>query len=182
MRSFTWATARSHLSLFVALAAGRWCFTAGCHFKSLPLPPTPSQTEAKFLLNGGRKHKIVFLLQSKRCSQISTSYKYAAFRFWQPPILQTVHASIEPRLSTATQTLKRHRSVVLYSHSLCPSLKPLFQQRCLSTLRRPGRLQKNIRYPSCSQRQSCCHLKRENISTCRFTQSKGVEASDILSQ
>ena len=28
-----------------ALAAGLWCFTAVCHVKSLPLPPTPSQTE-----------------------------------------------------------------------------------------------------------------------------------------
>ena len=43
MRSFTWASAQ--LSLFVALAAGIWWFTAGCHVKALPLPPTPSQTE-----------------------------------------------------------------------------------------------------------------------------------------
>ena len=31
--------------LFVALAAGLWCFTAGCHVKSPLFPTTPSQTE-----------------------------------------------------------------------------------------------------------------------------------------
>ena len=45
MRFFAWAFARLQLSLFVALAAVLWWFTAGCHVKSLPLPPTPSQTE-----------------------------------------------------------------------------------------------------------------------------------------
>ena len=38
MRFFIQAAARSQLSLFVALAAGLWCFTAGCHVKSVPLP------------------------------------------------------------------------------------------------------------------------------------------------
>ena len=28
-----------------------------------------------------------------------------------------------------------------------------------------GRLRKNIRHPSCSQRQNCCHLKGKNTST-----------------
>ena len=45
MRSFTWTSARPQLSLFVALAAGLWWFTPGCHVKSLPLPRNPSQTE-----------------------------------------------------------------------------------------------------------------------------------------
>ena len=44
MCCFTWATVRSQQLLFVALAAGLWCFTAGCHVKS-PLFPNPSQTE-----------------------------------------------------------------------------------------------------------------------------------------
>ena len=37
---FTWAAARSQQLLFVVLAAGLWCFTAGCHVKS-PLSPQP---------------------------------------------------------------------------------------------------------------------------------------------
>ena len=37
---FTWATARSQQLLFVVLAAGLWCFTAGYHVKS-PLIPQP---------------------------------------------------------------------------------------------------------------------------------------------
>ena len=34
---FTWAAARSQQLLFVVLAAGLWCLTAGCHVKSPPL-------------------------------------------------------------------------------------------------------------------------------------------------
>ena len=41
---FTWAAARSQHLLFVVLAAGLWCLTAGCNVKS-PLFPNPSQTE-----------------------------------------------------------------------------------------------------------------------------------------
>ena len=37
---FTWAAARSQQLLFVVLAAGLWCLTAGCHVKS-PLFPQP---------------------------------------------------------------------------------------------------------------------------------------------
>ena len=37
---FTWAVARSQQLLFVVLAAGLWCLTAGCHVKS-PLFPQP---------------------------------------------------------------------------------------------------------------------------------------------
>ena len=46
MCCFTWASARWRQLLFVVLAAGLWCFTAGCHVKS-PLfrTQTPSQTK-----------------------------------------------------------------------------------------------------------------------------------------
>ena len=37
---FTWAAARSQHLLFVVLAAGLWCLTAGCHVNS-PLFPQP---------------------------------------------------------------------------------------------------------------------------------------------
>ena len=47
MCCFTWATVRSQQLLFVALAAGLWCFTAGCHIKSplFPQPPPASQKD-----------------------------------------------------------------------------------------------------------------------------------------
>ena len=60
---FTWAAARSQLSLFAALAAGLWCFTAGCHVNSLPLPQTLTPLSNRSLLHNERKHKtVVFLL------------------------------------------------------------------------------------------------------------------------
>ena len=72
-----WATARSQQLLFVALAAGLWCFTASCHAKSLPLPPTPSQTDVCSTM--GRKHKTVVFSQFN-----APSYKFAAPRH-RPP-------------------------------------------------------------------------------------------------
>ena len=41
MCCFTWAAARSQQLLFVVLAAGLWCLTAGCHVKSLLSPQPP---------------------------------------------------------------------------------------------------------------------------------------------
>ena len=55
MRSFTWTSAWPQLSLFVALAAGLWWLTVGCHVKSLPLPPTPSQTEVCSTMGESRR-------------------------------------------------------------------------------------------------------------------------------
>ena len=42
---FTWAAARSQQLLFVVLAAGLWCLTAGCHVKSPLFPQPPLKTE-----------------------------------------------------------------------------------------------------------------------------------------
>ena len=76
MRSFTWANARSHLSLFVALAR---CFTACCHIKSLslslslslfPQPPLPNES----VIRDGRKHKTIVFLQSN-------TFREQAWRF-----------------------------------------------------------------------------------------------------
>ena len=61
MCCLTWATARSQQLLFVALAAGLWCFTAGCHVKS-PLFPNPLSNRS--VLHDGRKHKTVVFSQS----------------------------------------------------------------------------------------------------------------------
>ena len=105
MCCFTWATARAQQLLFVALAAGLWCFTGGCHVKS-PLflqPPLKHRS----VLHDGRKDKTVVFSQSNALHV--TSYKFAAPRYWLPPMaLQTVQVSVEPRLSTAL----KDRSVV----------------------------------------------------------------------
>ena len=61
MCCFTWASARSQQSLSVVLAAGVWCFTAGCHVKS-PLFPNPLSNSS--VLHDGRKHKTVVFSQS----------------------------------------------------------------------------------------------------------------------
>ena len=56
MCCFTGAAARSQQLLFVVLAAGLWCFTAGCHVKP-PLFPEPLSNRS--VLHDGRKHKTV---------------------------------------------------------------------------------------------------------------------------
>ena len=56
LRYFTWAAARSQQLLFVVLAAGLWCLTAGCHVKS-PLFPQPLSNHRSVLHDhDGRKH------------------------------------------------------------------------------------------------------------------------------
>ena len=55
MRSFTWTFARRQLSLFVALAAGLWWFTACCQVKSLPTPRNPPQTEVYSMMGESRR-------------------------------------------------------------------------------------------------------------------------------
>ena len=92
----TWATARSQQLLFVVLAAGLWCFTAGWHVKSPLFPQPPSQTEV--------------------CSTIGESIRPSSFHNPTPSAnkhvvqicrsslsaaVQTVQVSVEPHLSTA---------------------------------------------------------------------------------
>ena len=61
MCCFTWAAARSQQLLFVVLAAGLWCFTAGCHVN---LPSSPNTLSNRSVLHDGRKHKTVVFSQS----------------------------------------------------------------------------------------------------------------------
>ena len=61
MCCFTWAAARSQQLLFVVLAAGLWCFTAGCHVKSHLFPQPPLKQQCA---HDGRKHKTVVFSQS----------------------------------------------------------------------------------------------------------------------
>ena len=80
-----------------------------------PPPPKPLSNRGPGLLNDGRKHRIVFFLQSDAVRRISTSYRFAAFRYRLTPILQTVHASVGPRLLTETHKAEKPlkgRSVV----------------------------------------------------------------------
>ena len=61
MCCFTWASARSQQLLFVVLAAGLWCFTAGCHIKSplFPQPPLKQRCAPRW-----EKYKAVVFSQS----------------------------------------------------------------------------------------------------------------------
>ena len=77
--------------------------------------------------------------------------------------LQMVQVSTEPRLSTATHKAETaldnrvSRAVVPQSQSVSATTFPTVLFLSIAQ----GRLRKNIRYPSCSQRQNCCHLKRK---------------------
>ena len=86
---FTWAAARSQQLLFVVLAAGLWCLTAGCHVKSplFSILPTPSQTEVFCTITMGESihtSKTVVFFTIQRSPRISTSYKFAAPRYRLP--------------------------------------------------------------------------------------------------
>ena len=102
MCCFTWAAARSQQLLFVVLAVGLWCFTAGCHVKSPLFPPTP-QTEVCSTMGESIRPSSFHnptLSANKHVMQIYHSSLSAA--------VQTVQVSVEPRLSTAL----KDRSVV----------------------------------------------------------------------
>ena len=91
---FTWAAARSQQLLFVVLAAGLWCLTAGCHVKSplFPQPPLKQKCAPRLRWEKAymRKHtcihtsKTVVFLTIQRSPRISTSYKFAAPRYRLP--------------------------------------------------------------------------------------------------
>ena len=68
--------------LFVALAAGLWCFTAGCHTKS-PVFPNPLSNRSVLHGHDDRKHKTLVFLQTNANKQC-TSYKFAAPRYRLP--------------------------------------------------------------------------------------------------
>ena len=91
---FTWAAARSQQLLFVVLAAGLWCLTAGCHVKS-PLFPQPPLKQKCAPRSRWRKHtwesihtstssKTVVFFTIQRSPRISTSYQFAAPRYRLP--------------------------------------------------------------------------------------------------
>ena len=54
---FTWAAARSQQLLFVVLAAGLWCLTAGCHVKSPLFPQPPPNRVCSTITMGESIHK-----------------------------------------------------------------------------------------------------------------------------
>ena len=88
---FTWAAARSQQLLFVVLAAGLWCLTAGRHV-NLPSSPNPLSNRSVLHDHDGRKHtwesihtsKTVVFFTIQRSPRISTSYKFAAPRYRLP--------------------------------------------------------------------------------------------------
>ena len=127
MCCFTWASAWSQQLLFVVLAAGLWCFTAGCHVKSplFPQPPLKQQWAPRWEKASDRRLHNPTHSANEHVVQIYRSSLSAA--------VQTVQVSVEPRLSIAL----KDRSVVI-AQSLCPSPLPRFQQRCLCTSRTMG--------------------------------------------
>ena len=87
-----------------------WCFTAGCHVKSLLFPGSPnplSVTDVCSTIGESIQDRRLFTIQCSR--RISTSYKFAVPRNRLP--CRLFRLSVEPRLSTA---LKDH-SVVPWS-------------------------------------------------------------------
>ena len=80
--SFAWATTRLYLLLFVVLAGGVWCSTAGCHVKSPLFPQSPLQTEVCCMIGESIQDRRLFTIQ--RSPRISTSYKFAVPRYRLP--------------------------------------------------------------------------------------------------
>ena len=93
MCCFTWAAARSQQLLFVVLAAGLWCFTAGCHVKSPLFPQSLSNSRLHVVLGESIRPTSFHnptLSANKHVVQIYRSSLSAA--------VQTVQVSVEPRL------------------------------------------------------------------------------------
>ena len=151
MCCFTWAAARSQQLLFVVLAAGLWCFTAGC-----PPPPTPSQTEA--------------------CSTMGESIRPSSFH--NPALLANKHVIQICRFSLSAaadgladgsgerRTSPFNRIERSLSRAVVPKTKSLPVSATtfptvLSLYIAQECLRMDIRCPSCSQRQNRCHSKRK---------------------
>ena len=233
MCCFTWATARSHQLLFVALAAGLWCFTAGCHVKSplFPQPPLKQKCAPRWEKALDRR-----LFTTQRPPRRSTPYKFAAPRYRLPcrlfrwasnltfsgierslsravviktkslpvssttfPTALSLHIVHDRRKHKHNPTLSENKHVVqIYRSSLSAAADGLAEgsgerqtlpvngtwkiaQSCRTVVPKTlpvsatcttfptalslniaqGRLRKDIRYPSCSQRQNRCHSKRK---------------------
>ena len=104
--AFTWAAARSQQLLFVVLAGGFWCFTAGWHVKSPLFPHTPTQTEVCSTMGESIRPSSFHnptLSANKHAVHVVQIYRSSL-----SAAVQTVQVSVEPRLSTALKV----RSVV----------------------------------------------------------------------
>ena len=96
-----------------------WLWQPGFHvslraaMSNLSLSPQPPLKQRPGCAQRWKKAQDCLLFTNQRCPRIST-YKFAAFRYRLPTILQTVRVSIEPRLSAAThkaETALKDRSV-----------------------------------------------------------------------
>ena len=227
-----WATARSQQLLFVVLAAGLWCFTAGCHVKSplFPQPPLKQKCAPRWEKAEDRR-----FFTTQRPPRRSTSYKFAAPRYRLPcrlfrwasnltfqrherslsravviktkslpvsattfPTALSLYIAHDGRkhkhnpLSAARRTnlpllaiyigcrrwpcrrfrwasnlaCQRHWKIAQSCRTVVPKTLPVSATcttfpTALSFYIAQGRLRKDIRYPSCSQRQNRCHSKRK---------------------
>ena len=105
MCCFTRATARSQQLLFVVLAAGLLCFTAGWHVKS-PLFPQPP------------------LKQKSRCSTMGESIRQSSFHNPTPSankhVVQICRSSLSAAMQTVQMSVEPHLSTALKASSVVP--------------------------------------------------------------
>ena len=103
MCCFTWAAARSQQLLFVVLAAGLWCFTAGCHVKS-PLFPQQGGSE-KNCTNSHKKSCWCNFFHRPPCSTMGESIRPSSFH--NPTLSANKHVVqiYRSSLSAAVQTV-----------------------------------------------------------------------------
>ena len=91
-----------------------WALVVRCGLPTSNLSLFPATPFKQSSTMGENVRPSSFTIQ--RCPRISTSYKFADFRYRLPSMaLQTVQVSVEPRLSTAThkvETALKDRSVV----------------------------------------------------------------------
>ena len=127
-------------------------------------PPQPRLKQRPRCAQRWKKAQVRLLFTIQRCPWIST-YKFAAFRYRLPPILQMVLVSVEPRLSAATHKAENALKIAQSCRSPTVSARLRYHgSNGAVFVHRAGELAKEFRCPSCSQRQNCCHLKSKNTS------------------
>ena len=141
---FTWATARLQQLLFVALAAGLWCFTTGRHVKS-PLfhqPQTEVWSTMGETIRASSFHNPTLSL-NKHVVQICRSSLSAAAN-------GLAQGSGERRTSPFNDIERSLSCAVIPKPKSLPVSATTFPT-VLSLYIAQGRLRTDIRYPSCSQ-------------------------------
>ena len=140
---------------------GLWCFTSGCRVQSPPPPNTPLKlVEVCSMMGEGIRPSSFYnpTLSGPRISRVQIC------RF-----SLSAAADGERRTSPFNGDAQSWNDIERsLSRAVVPQSLPVSTTTfptVLSLYIAQGHLRKNIRYPSCFQRQNCCHLKRKNTST-----------------